>query len=93
MPVLDPAEMLADEHLLARSFFESVSHPEAGVWEIEGPHWRMSESPGQVRLPAPSLGQHNDYVFRHLLRLSDSEVNALEAEGVTDHAPDRAAQE
>ncbi len=93
MPVLDLPELLADEQLRARGFFESVSHPVAGVWEIEGPHWRMSESPGHVRLPAPSLGQHNDYVFRHLLRLSDGEVDALEAEGVTGRAPDRLAQE
>ena len=87
MPVLSVPEVFEDPHLRARGFYESVSHPVAGVWEVEGPHWRMSESPGHVRLPAPAFGEHNDYVFRHLLGLSEEEIAALEAEGVTGTTP------
>ncbi len=82
-PVLSVPDMLADEHLRARGFFELVSHPIAGAWEMESPHWRMSESPGHVRLPAPAFAEHNGYVFRELLGLSADEVAALETEGVT----------
>ncbi|HEU4758676.1 MAG TPA: CoA transferase, partial [Dehalococcoidia bacterium] len=57
MPVLSVPEVFADEHLRSRRFFEPVSHAVAGVWEIEGPHWRLSESPGHVRLPAPAFGE------------------------------------
>ena len=38
-----------------------------GVVEVPGPHWRMSESPAHIRLPAPALGEHNAYVLRELL--------------------------
>jgi crotonobetainyl-CoA:carnitine CoA-transferase CaiB-like acyl-CoA transferase len=38
---------------------------------------RMSETPPHVRLPAPTPGEHNDYVFRHLLGLSPSEIESL----------------
>jgi crotonobetainyl-CoA:carnitine CoA-transferase CaiB-like acyl-CoA transferase len=86
-------DVLADEHLRARGFFELVSHPVAGAWEMEGPHWRMSESPGHVRLPAPAFAEHNDYVFRELLGLSADEVAALEAEGVTGRILNPAAHE
>lgn len=92
-PVLSVPDVLADEHLRARGFFELVSHPVAGVWEMEGPHWRMSESPGHVRLPAPAFAEHNDYVFRELLGLSADEVAALEAEGVTGRVLNPAAHE
>ncbi len=93
MPVLGVPEVFADEHLRVRRFFEPVSHAVAGAWEIEGPHWRLSESPGHVRLPAPAFGEHSDYVFRHLLRLSDEEIAALEAEGVTGRTPNWAVHE
>ncbi len=81
-PVLSVPAVFADEHLRARGFFETVAHPVAGVSDVEGPHWRMSVTPGHIRLPAPTFAQHNHYVFGHLLGLSDAEIETLEAEGV-----------
>lgn len=87
-PVQTVPEVFQDEHLRARGFFEPVSHAVAGCWEMEAPHWRMSETPAHIRLPPPSFGEHNHWVFRHLLGLSDEEVEGLRAEGVTGDAPD-----
>jgi crotonobetainyl-CoA:carnitine CoA-transferase CaiB-like acyl-CoA transferase len=88
MPVTTVQDLLADEHLLARSFFETISHAVAGEWQVEGPHWRMSDTPGHIRLPPPAFGEHNDYVFRQLLALSDDEIAELESSGVCARAPD-----
>jgi crotonobetainyl-CoA:carnitine CoA-transferase CaiB-like acyl-CoA transferase len=93
MPVLTVPGVFEDEQLRAREFFETISHEAAGTWEIEGPHWRMSETPAHVRLPAPSFGEHNDYVFRTLLGLTDEEIARLQAEGVTGSAPNTAVHE
>jgi crotonobetainyl-CoA:carnitine CoA-transferase CaiB-like acyl-CoA transferase len=93
MPVLSVPEVYEDPHLRARDFFEPVSHAVAGVWNIEGPHWRMSESPAHIRLPAPSFGEHNRYVFSELLGLTDEEIAKLEAEGITGTTPNRAVHE
>lgn len=87
-PVQRVPEVFQDEHLRARGFFETVSHAVAGSWEMEAPHWRMSETPAHIRLPPPSFGEHNHWVFRHLLGLSDAEVEELRADGVTGDAPD-----
>jgi crotonobetainyl-CoA:carnitine CoA-transferase CaiB-like acyl-CoA transferase len=92
-PVLSVPEVFADPHLRARGFYESVSHSVAGVWEVEGPHWRLSESPGHVRLPAPAFGEHNSYVLGELLGLSAEEMAALEREGVTGATPDWSVHE
>jgi crotonobetainyl-CoA:carnitine CoA-transferase CaiB-like acyl-CoA transferase len=81
-------DVLADPHLRARGFFEPVSHAVAGIADVDGPHWRMSETPAHIRLPAPSFGEHNSWVFRELLGLSEEEIAALKAEGVTADAPD-----
>ncbi|MHC4479786.1 MAG: CaiB/BaiF CoA transferase family protein, partial [Planctomycetota bacterium] len=86
-PVLSMPEVFAEPHLRARGFYETVSHSVAGVWEVEGPHWRLSESPGHVRLPAPAFGEHNGYVLGDLLGLSAEEMETLEREGVTGTTP------
>ncbi|MDP2676029.1 MAG: CoA transferase [Dehalococcoidia bacterium] len=92
-PVLSAPEVFDDPHLRARGFYENVSHSVAGVWEVEGPHWRLSESPAHIRLPAPAFGEHNGYVFRELLGLSEDEIAELEAEGVTGSTPNWAVHE
>jgi crotonobetainyl-CoA:carnitine CoA-transferase CaiB-like acyl-CoA transferase len=93
MPVLTVQDVLEDDHLRARAFFEPVSHAVAGEWEIEGPHWRMSETPAHVRIPPPSFGEHNSWVFGELLGLSNEEIVALEADGVTGTLPDWSVHE
>ncbi len=92
-PVLSVPEVFADEHLRASGFYETVSHSAAGEWEVEGPHWRMSESPGHIRLPAPAFGEHNRYVLGELLGLSDEDIAALEREGVTGATPNWSVHE
>jgi crotonobetainyl-CoA:carnitine CoA-transferase CaiB-like acyl-CoA transferase len=86
-PVLSIAQLMADRHLRARGFFETVSHAEAGVWDVDGVVWRFSGTPGHVRLPAPCFAEHNGYVFGELLGLSAAEIESLEAEGVIGRAP------
>jgi crotonobetainyl-CoA:carnitine CoA-transferase CaiB-like acyl-CoA transferase len=88
MPVLRVPEVFADPHLRARGFYELVSHAVAGVWEMEGPHWRMSESPAHIRVPPPCFGEHNAYVFGELLALSEEEISELRRDGITGDAPD-----
>jgi crotonobetainyl-CoA:carnitine CoA-transferase CaiB-like acyl-CoA transferase len=93
MPVLSVPEVSEDPHLRARGLFETVSHAVAGTWDIEGPHWRMSESPAHIRLPAPSFGQHNRYVFSELISLTDEEIAKLKTEGITGTTPNRTVHE
>ena len=81
-PVLGVPALFDDAHLRARGFWESVSHPDAGTWDVDGVPWRLSRSPAHIRLPAPRFGEHNDYVLRGLLGLSYDEVRALGEAGV-----------
>jgi crotonobetainyl-CoA:carnitine CoA-transferase CaiB-like acyl-CoA transferase len=83
-------DLFEDPHLRDRGFFEQVTHQHAGTWDIEGPHWRMSETPAHIRIPPPSFAEHNHYVLGTLLGLSDQEVAVLEAEGVTARVPNMA---
>jgi hypothetical protein len=47
----------------------------------------LSRTPGIIRGGAPCFGEHNGLVFREILGLSDEEIDALYANGVTADAP------
>src|SRR3972149_1352690 len=44
-------------------------------------------APAPIRRPPPAFGEHNGYVLRELLGLSEDEIAELEAEGVTGSTP------
>lgn len=86
--VLTAPELVSDPHLRARGAWVEHTHPDAGTWEMEAPPWRLSRTPGHIRMPAPGFGQHNSYVFRELLGLSEPDLEALYAAGITADDPD-----
>jgi crotonobetainyl-CoA:carnitine CoA-transferase CaiB-like acyl-CoA transferase len=86
-PVLKIPALMANQHLRARRFWEPVAHAAAGLWDHEGPVWRMSRTPAHIRMPAPAFGEHNSYVFGELLGLSEREVAELADLGVTAREP------
>jgi crotonobetainyl-CoA:carnitine CoA-transferase CaiB-like acyl-CoA transferase len=88
-PVNTSPMLHQDPHLRARGFYEMVAHTNAGVWEIDAMPYHYGLTPAHVRLPPPAFAQHNDYVFRDVLGLSEEEVAALRADGVIGDAPVR----
>jgi len=80
-------DLLANKHLRARGFFVTITHPEAGTHDYLGLPWKMSRTPGAVRRPAPTLGQHTEQVLRDLLGLSEAELARLRRERVIGQEP------
>ncbi|CAM5620116.1 Formyl-CoA:oxalate CoA-transferase [Streptomyces alboniger] len=74
----------ADEQLAARGFYPLLDHPLTGPVRHEGLVARLAATPGSLTRPAPLLGQHTDEVLRELLGLTDEQLAALTAEGVTE---------
>ena len=71
------ADMIDDAQLRARGHFASVEQPEVGNVLVETPRFRLSHSPFVPPQPAPTLGQHNEFVLREILRLSEDKVTEL----------------
>ena len=82
VPTLNGAELPRDPHLKERSFFVEDGRPEMGKKKMAGPSWKMNKTPGKARRPAPSLGEHNQYVFSELLGLSEDDITQLESDKV-----------
>jgi benzylsuccinate CoA-transferase BbsF subunit len=85
--VLNGAEVIADPQLEARTFWDVVHHPEAGLYRQVTTPWRLSKHPRRATSPAPGLGEHNRYVLGELLGLSVAEIATLEAQGIVGTRP------
>ena len=65
-PVYTLTDVFADpqtEHLNLR---RTVEHPKAGTISVTGFPWQLSETPAEIRLPPPMLGEHTDDVLAEL---------------------------
>ena len=62
-PVLSIREMHADRQAIARQMVPVLSHPTVGAVQTIGLPVKFSATPGAVRGPAPTLGQHTDEVL------------------------------
>lgn len=81
-PVLSVADAVRLPQLQARDMVVPTPHTTAGDVALPGIPVKLSDSPGQVRRGAPTVGEHNGHVYRELLGMSDSAVAQLHAEGV-----------
>ena len=82
-PVQDVEDQVKhDRHARERGLWAELDEPEMGVVISERPPVLMTETPPQILRHAPLMGEHTDEVLRELLHLSDTEIEALKAEGV-----------
>ncbi|HEY48841.1 MAG TPA: CoA transferase [Dehalococcoidia bacterium] len=81
-PCLDLTERFSDPHFESRETHFQVEHPATGVDIIAGIPFKLSETPCEVRRPAPMLGEHNEYVLGKLLGKSKDEIAQLIEEKV-----------
>ena len=75
------SDILESDVIKARDMLPVMDHPVAGKVPTVGIPVKLSGSPGQVRLPPPTLGQHTLEVLTSL-GYSRNEIHQLEAEGV-----------
>lgn len=84
-PATDERDTYNDPHLKERRFFAEITHPETGPPPDYGPKthlypgmaWKMSKTPGNIRKPPCCLGEDNEYVYKHILKVSDEEYDEL----------------
>jgi crotonobetainyl-CoA:carnitine CoA-transferase CaiB-like acyl-CoA transferase len=81
-PTLTALDIIADEHLAARSFVSEVERLEGGSRHTLGAPWMIDgQRPNRFRR-APTVGEDNEYVFKTLLGLSDQAYDELVREQV-----------
>jgi crotonobetainyl-CoA:carnitine CoA-transferase CaiB-like acyl-CoA transferase len=79
-PVNRIGDMLADEQVRSREMVVEVDHPRAGRVKALGHPIKFSDTPGEVKRPAPLLGEHTREVLGEL-GYSPARIDELIREG------------
>jgi benzylsuccinate CoA-transferase BbsF subunit len=74
-------DLVKDAQLNHRGTHVILNHPEVGQHIYAQPPYRLSKTPPELTQPAPCIGEHNEYVLKEILGMSDDKVADLLIEG------------
>lgn len=81
-PINTVDKVLEDPQVLARDMILEIDHPVRGKLKVPGIPIKLSETPGEIRMTAPLLGQHTDEILKELLNYDDEKINKLKDEKI-----------
>ncbi len=80
--VLSIDDILRDPHYRARGTLQELEIPGIGPLPFPAPLPRLSDTPGRLETPGPTLGEATDEILGEWLGLSAPELASLHADGV-----------
>ncbi|MBV9229478.1 MAG: CoA transferase [Chloroflexi bacterium] len=80
-PINDIPDIFADEHFRIRESMTEIADPDLGAIRMVNVVPRFSETPGRILTTGPSLGQHNEEIYRQL-GLEAEDLAQLARDGV-----------
>ena len=81
-PVEDPRDSYMDPQLNARGFFQTITGADIGTYRYPGFPWKFGGTPLRVYQPPCMVGEHNEYVYKDVIGLSEKEIADMESVGV-----------
>ena len=81
-PINNLKQVFEEPQVIARGMKIEVEHASAGKVPLMGSPMRFSETPPELKLPPPTLGQHNSEVLKGVLGLDDAAVARLQGDGI-----------
>jgi crotonobetainyl-CoA:carnitine CoA-transferase CaiB-like acyl-CoA transferase len=70
-----PSDLYKDSQLASRNYFTQLEHPVMGKQKYEAQSaFILSKTPREISRPSPCVGEHNEFVFKELLKMSDDEI-------------------
>jgi benzylsuccinate CoA-transferase BbsF subunit len=80
--VKNAKDLFEDPQLEHRGHFRYVEHSEIGTSCYSAPSYRLMDTPPQINMPTPCLGEHTEFVCREILKIDDEEFINLFQEGI-----------
>ncbi len=80
LPTFD--QVASDPHLLSRDMIVEVEQPVSGTVKLIGSVYKMSKTPGNRKLKAPEVGEHNQEIYGGLLGIDAEQMRKLKEESV-----------
>jgi formyl-CoA transferase len=80
-PVNNMEHLFADPQVLHRNMVAEIPHPTIGSLRLAGIPVKYSETPGDIRLHPPLLGEHTDEVLSQVLEYTPGKIRELKERG------------
>ena len=81
-PINSVDMVIADPQVIAREMVVDVEHPIAGPTKLPGIPIKLDKTPGEIKEPAPILGQHTGEILREILGYDAEKIARLEENGI-----------
>lgn len=81
-PINTIDQVVKDPNINHRKMIVTMEQPKVGPVTTAGSPFHLSETPGEVRTPAPLLGQHTKEVLKDWLGYDEAKIDKLLKEGV-----------
>ena len=75
-------DLVQDPQMMHRGHFVTMDHAVIGPHLHDGPPFKLSKTPSELRWGAPVYGEHLEYVCKDILGMSDDEIGDCVVEGV-----------
>ena len=80
-PVYTYADLVQDPHVTETGMVTSVNHPTIGPLRMPNVPLKLSDTPAEIRLPPPGLGEQTDSVLKEILGYDNQRLQQLHAAG------------
>lgn len=81
-PINTIDKVLEDPQVIAREMIVDIEHPVAGKLQIPGIPIKLSDTPGEIRMPSPILGEHTEEILSKVLGYNEEQIKELKEEKV-----------
>jgi CoA:oxalate CoA-transferase len=75
------SEVCNDRQLLSRNMIIEVEQAISGKVKVPGSLFKFSKTPGNIRYPAPLLGEHNQEILSEMLGYTEDKITQFSNEG------------
>jgi len=79
--VADTRDLVTDRQLRATGYYKEQNHSVVGPHLYRTMGYTMLNTPPELTMPGPALGEHNEYVLKELLHMTDDQIGDALAEG------------
>lgn len=81
-PIYSIADIMRDEHFIARKMFEDATLPDGTRVKLPTFAPKLQETPGSTEWVGPPLGAHNNEIYCGLLGMCERELVELREQGI-----------
>lgn len=76
-PISTIDKLIENPQVISREMIVDIEHPMSGKLKVPGMPIKLSNTPSQIRMTSPLLGEHTDEILKELLGYDEQKIDEL----------------